>query len=40
MFPRPSQMGEFYVTAAHTDEDVQVTLVAIEEVLKEMKGAA
>lgn len=37
IFPRPSQMGEFYVTAAHTDEDVAVTLGVIEEVLKEMK---
>ena len=37
VFPRPSQMGEFYVTAAHTDEDVEATLGAIEEVLKEMK---
>ena len=38
VFPRPSQMGEFYVTAAHTDEDVDITLGVIEEVLKEMKG--
>jgi glutamate-1-semialdehyde 2,1-aminomutase len=38
IFPRPSQMGEFYVTAAHTDKDVEVTLVAIEEVLREMKS--
>ena len=30
-------MGEFYVTAAHTDEDVDTTLDVIEGVLKEMK---
>jgi glutamate-1-semialdehyde 2,1-aminomutase len=36
---RPSQMGEFYVTAAHTDEDVSTTLGAVEEVLREMKAA-
>ena len=37
VFPRPSQMGEFHVSAAHTDEDVDITLGVIEEVLKEMK---
>ncbi len=37
VFPRPSQMGEFYITAAHTDEDVDITLGVIEEVLKEMR---
>jgi len=31
-------MGEFYVTAAHTDKDVQTTLEVIEEVLREMKS--
>lgn len=35
---RPSQMGEFYVTAAHTDADVDQTLAAIEDVLREMKA--
>jgi glutamate-1-semialdehyde 2,1-aminomutase len=35
---RPSQMGEFYVTAAHTDEDVTTALDAIGEVLREMKA--
>ncbi|UCF97192.1 MAG: glutamate-1-semialdehyde 2,1-aminomutase [Spirochaetaceae bacterium] len=37
VFPRPSQMGEFYVTAAHTDKDVEITLGVIEEVLREMR---
>jgi glutamate-1-semialdehyde 2,1-aminomutase len=37
IFPRPSQMGEFYVTAAHTDKDVDATLEVIAGVLKEMK---
>jgi hypothetical protein len=31
-------MGEFYVTAAHTDKDVEITLETIEEVLREMKS--
>jgi hypothetical protein len=31
-------MGEFYVTAAHTDRDVEITLGVIEEVLREMKS--
>lgn len=35
---RPSQMGEFYVSAAHTDDDVNKTLEAIEVVLREMKA--
>jgi glutamate-1-semialdehyde 2,1-aminomutase len=38
IFPRPSQMGEFYVTAAHSDKDVEITLDVIEEVLREMKS--
>jgi glutamate-1-semialdehyde aminotransferase len=38
VFPRPSQTGKFYVTAAHTDQDVVTTLGVIEEVLKEMKA--
>jgi glutamate-1-semialdehyde 2,1-aminomutase len=38
IFPRPSQMGEFYVTAAHSDKDVEITLEVIEEVLREMKS--
>jgi glutamate-1-semialdehyde 2,1-aminomutase len=38
IFPRPSQMGEFYVTAAHSDRDVEITLEVIEEVLREMKS--
>jgi glutamate-1-semialdehyde 2,1-aminomutase len=38
VFPRPSQMGEFYLSAAHTDKDVEATIGVIEEVLKEMKS--
>ena len=38
ILPRPSQMGEFYVTAAHTDKDAEITLEVIAEVLKEMKS--
>ncbi len=34
---RPAQLGEFYVTAAHTDADIDRTLEAIDEVLREMK---
>lgn len=34
---RPSQMGEFYVTAAHSEQDIDKTITAVEEVLTEMK---
>jgi len=34
---RPAQLGEFYVTAAHTEEDVDRTLEAVGDVLREMK---
>ncbi len=34
---RPSHLGEFYVSAAHSDEDVDKTLIAIEDVLRQMK---
>jgi glutamate-1-semialdehyde 2,1-aminomutase len=34
---RPAQLGEFYVTAAHTETDVESALGAVDEVLREMK---
>ena len=37
IFIRPAHFGELYVTAAHTDEDIDRTLRAMEDVLGEMK---
>jgi len=37
IFIRPAHFGEFYLSAAHTDRDVDRTLEAAEEVIKEMK---
>ena len=37
IFIRPAHFGELYVTAAHTDEDIDYTLTAVEAVLGEMK---
>ncbi len=37
IFIRPAHFGELYVTAAHTDEDIEYTITAVEEALGEMK---
>jgi glutamate-1-semialdehyde 2,1-aminomutase len=37
IFIRPSHFGELYISAAHTDEDIEKTLTAMEDALKEMK---
>jgi glutamate-1-semialdehyde 2,1-aminomutase len=37
IFIRPAHFGEFYISAAHTDEDIDKTLNAAEDVIKEMK---
>lgn len=34
---RPAQMGEFYVTMAHTDKDIDAALNAVDDAFKEMK---
>jgi len=34
---RPSCLGDIYISAAHSDEDIGKTLIAIEDVLGEMK---
>jgi glutamate-1-semialdehyde 2,1-aminomutase len=38
IFIRPSHFGELYISAAHTDEDIDTTLNAMEDVIKEMKS--
>jgi glutamate-1-semialdehyde 2,1-aminomutase len=38
IFIRPSHFGELYISAAHTDEDMDKTLEAAEAVVREMKG--
>jgi glutamate-1-semialdehyde 2,1-aminomutase len=37
IFIRPSHFGELYMSAAHTEEDIDKTLNAAEDVIKEMK---
>jgi glutamate-1-semialdehyde 2,1-aminomutase len=37
VFLRPMHWGEIYVSAVHTDEDIDTTLAAMEGVLTEMK---
>jgi glutamate-1-semialdehyde 2,1-aminomutase len=37
IFIRPSHFGELYVSGAHTDEDIDKTLEAFEDTIKEMK---
>lgn len=37
IFIRPSHFGELYMSAAHTDKDIDKTLEAMDEVIKEMK---
>lgn len=37
IFIRPANFGEVYISAAHSEEDIDMTLVAIEEVFMEMK---
>ncbi|MEF9438085.1 MAG: hypothetical protein L0922_04840, partial [Candidatus Mariimomonas ferrooxydans] len=37
IFIRPSHFGELYLSAAHTDEDIDKTLEAFEDTIKEMK---
>ena len=37
IFLRPAHFGEVYTSAAHSDEDIDKTLEAVEDVIKEMK---
>ncbi|MFW6181251.1 MAG: aspartate aminotransferase family protein [Spirochaetota bacterium] len=37
VFLRPAHFGEIYISAAHTDEDIDATLEAMEDAVKEMK---
>jgi glutamate-1-semialdehyde 2,1-aminomutase len=37
IFLRPAHFGEVYISAAHSDEDIEKTLVAMEEAMLEMK---
>jgi len=38
IFIRPAHFGEIYISAAHSDEDIDKTLAAMEEVIMEMKN--
>jgi glutamate-1-semialdehyde 2,1-aminomutase len=37
IFLRPAHFGEIYISAAHSDEDIDKTLEAVEDVIREMK---
>jgi len=37
IFIRPAHFGEVYISAAHNDEDIDKTVGAVEDVIKEMK---
>jgi glutamate-1-semialdehyde 2,1-aminomutase len=37
IFIRPSHFGEIYISAAHTDDDIETTLQAMDDTIPEMK---
>jgi len=38
IFIRPAHFGEIYISAAHTDDDIEQTIAAVDNVIKEMKN--
>ena len=37
VFPNPKPLGRWYLSASHTEKEVEETILAVEETVKQLK---